>query len=227
MGGSVPRILGHEFSGTIEELGAATAPWQVGDAVTGSFYLFCGACDLCRVGRETLCRQFGGFIGTAVDGALAEFVVVRAVNLVRIPDGVEMIEAGVVADAVATTYHAARQRARLSPGQRAAVVGAGGGLGVHMIEMARAFGCETFAVERDPAELRRLHEAGRADVIIDSGRENWPEELAERSGHRLDACFDFVCAAETMGGALRCSPLEARLCSAAFDRISCRSRHRR
>ena len=84
---------------------------------------------------------------------------------------------------------------------RAAIIGAGGGLGVHMTEMARAFGAQTFAVEKDAAKLRRLRDLGRADVVVDAGDPDWPQVLAEAAGGRLDACFDFVCATETMSGA--------------------------
>jgi D-arabinose 1-dehydrogenase-like Zn-dependent alcohol dehydrogenase len=144
-----------------------------------------------------------GFIGVAVDGAFAEYIVVPARNLVRIPGGVPLREAGVVSDAVATTYHAARERARLAPDQRAAVIGAGGGLGVHMVEMVNAFGAMAIAVESDPKKLAHLEELGSADVVVDARNGSWPEEVAEAAGGRLDACFDFVCAEGTMSGGQR------------------------
>ncbi|TMD26600.1 MAG: NADPH:quinone oxidoreductase, partial [Chloroflexi bacterium] len=150
LGGSTPRIMGHEFSGTVAATGAGVDGWHKGDPVTGSFYLFCGNCVMCASGRETLCINNKGNIGAKIDGAFAEYVVVPACNLVSIPEGVALREAGVIADAVATSYHIARERARIVPGQRVAVIGAGGGVGIHMLQVAKAFGAFVIAVERDP-----------------------------------------------------------------------------
>lgn len=196
LGGTVPRIMGHEFSGTVAAPGAGVDDWHEGDAVTGSFYLFCGNCVMCASGRETLCINNKGNIGAKIDGAFAEYVVVPARNLVLIPKGVVVREAGVVADAVATPYHIARERARIVPGQRVAVIGAGGGVGIHMLQVAKAFGAFVIAVEHNPAKLRRLQEFD-IDALIDSSSESWQAELVKDADGQLDVCIDFVGAPET------------------------------
>ncbi len=191
LGGSTPRIMGHEFSGTVAALGAGVDGWREGDPVTGSFYLFCGNCVMCASGRETLCINNKGNIGAKIDGAFAEYVVVPARNLVRIPEGVIVREAGVIADAVATPYHIARERARIIPGQRVAVIGAGGGVGVHMLQVAKAFGAFVIAVERDPDKLSRLQEF-EIDALVDAASESWQADLVKVADGQLDACIDFV-----------------------------------
>ncbi|TMD00675.1 MAG: zinc-binding dehydrogenase [Chloroflexi bacterium] len=191
LGGSTPRIMGHEFSGTVAATGAGVDGWHEGDPVTGSFYLFCGNCVMCASGRETLCINNKGNIGAKIDGAFAEYVVVPARNLVRIPEGVALREAGVIADAVATPYHIARERARIVPGQRVAVIGAGGGVGIHMLQVAKAFGAFVIAVERDPAKLLRLQEFA-VDAIVDAASESWQADLVRAADGQLDACIDFV-----------------------------------
>ena len=107
-----------------------------------------------------------GVLGAARDGAFAEFVVLPERNLVAVPDGLDLAVAGVVSDAVATPFHAAHARARLVPGERVAVIGAGGGVGVHMVGMAQAFGALVVAVERAPAKLARLAELGGLEAIV-------------------------------------------------------------
>jgi len=191
LGGSTPRIMGHEFSGTVAATGAGVDGWHKGDPVTGSFYLFCGNCVMCASGRETLCINNKGNIGAKIDGAFAEYVVVPARNLVSIPEGVALREAGVIADAVATSYHIARERARIVPGQRVAVIGAGGGVGIHMLQVAKAFGAFVIAVERDPAKLLRLQEFD-VDAIVDAASESWQADLVRAADGQLDACIDFV-----------------------------------
>jgi len=191
LGGSTPRIMGHEFSGTVAATGAGVDGWHKGDPVTGSFYLFCGNCVMCASGRETLCINNKGNIGAKIDGAFAEYVVVPARNLVSIPEGVALREAGVIADAVATSYHIARERARIVPGQRVAVIGAGGGVGIHMLQVAKAFGAFVIAVERDPAKLLRLQEFA-VDAIVDAASESWQADLVRAADGQLDACIDLV-----------------------------------
>lgn len=201
LGGSTPRIMGHEYSGTVAALGAGVEGWQEGDPVTGSFYLFCGNCVMCASGRETLCLNNKGNIGAKIDGAFAEYVVVPARNLVRIPTGVVLREAGIIADAVATPYHIARERARLVAGQRVAVVGAGGGVGIHMLQVAQAFGAFVIAVERDAEKLRRLRDFA-PDALVDASTEDWQNDLAQAADGQLDVCIDFVGSPETTGKSL-------------------------
>ena len=201
LGGSTPRIMGHEYSGTIAALGAGVENWREGDAVTGSFYLFCGNCVMCSSGRETLCINNKGNIGAKIDGAFAEYVVIPARNLVRIPTGVALREAGVIADAVATPYHIARERAHIVAGQRVAIIGAGGGVGIHMLQVAKAFGAFVIAVERDPAKIKRLRDFN-IDALIDSSMESWQSDLIEAASGQLDTCIDFVGTPVTTSGGI-------------------------
>lgn len=201
LGGSTPRIMGHEYSGTVAALGVGVEGWQESDPVTGSFYLFCGNCVMCASGRETLCLNNKGNIGAKIDGAFADYVVVPARNLVRIPTGVVLREAGIIADAVATPYHLARERAHIVAGQRVAVIGAGGGVGIHMLQVAKAFGAFVIAVERDAEKLRRLPEIA-PDALIDSSEPDWQASLVAAAGGQLDVCIDFVGSPETTSGGL-------------------------
>ncbi len=196
LGGSTPRILGHEYSGTITALGVGVEGWQEGDPVTGSFYLFCGNCVMCASGRETLCLNNKGNIGAKIDGAFADYVVVPSRNLVRIPTGVDLREAGIIADAVATPYHIARERAHIVAGQRVAVIGAGGGVGIHMLQVAKAFGAFVIAVERDAVKLRRLQDIA-PDALIDASESDWQTSLSRVADDQLDVCIDFVGSPET------------------------------
>lgn len=206
LGGSTPRIVGHEIGGRIAARGPGVEGWADGDAVTTSFYLTCGGCAMCASGRETLCSRFGGYIGCHIDGGLAEFVVLPARNLVRIPDGLPVAEAGIVADAIATPYHVATARARITPGQTVAVIGAGGGVGIHMVETAKAFGGQVVAVERDPDKLARLKEGG-AEAVFDPGADDaWADRFRSELG-AVDVCVDTVASASTLAQGVRiCGP---------------------
>jgi len=204
LGGSVPRIVGHELGGTVTALGPGVTGWKTGERVTASFYLTCGRCRFCAGGRETLCTEWRGYVGLHIDGALAEAVVLPAANLVRVPDGVGLDEAAVAADAIATPYHVLAERAPVRPGQTVAVIGAGGGVGVHMAGMARAFGARVVAVERDTAKEKRLGECG-FDVVWNPGDEPaWADALVGALGGKVDVCVDTVGSQSTLANGLRC-----------------------
>lgn len=190
LGGSPPVVLGHELGGVVEQVGPGVLGWQVGDRVTASFNRICGACRWCSSGRETLCEHFAGFIGAAVDGAFADYVTIPAMNLVAVPDSVPLRLAGVISDAVATPYHAARERARVAPGQRVAVIGAGGGVGVHMVGVAQAFGAGVVALELDASKVGKLRDLGLEAIQVDQKLD--PASVLDAAGGELDAVFDMV-----------------------------------
>ena len=179
LGGTLPRIHGHELTGRVAELGSGVEGRVVGDLVTTSFYRLCNRCEWCTSGRETLCSNFGGFIGVAVDGAFADYVTLPATNLIDVPEGVDLSSAGIVADAIATPYHVVTERLRMKAGQRVAVVGGGGGLGVHMLQMVRAFGGVAIAVEREPAKVAELERRGLADAIVVPAGGEWADQVRE------------------------------------------------
>lgn len=203
MGGTPPFVMGHEFAGRIAVLGEGVANWRIGDRVTATFYLSCGDCDWCAMGHDTLCRNFAGWIGAARDGAFAQRVVVPARNLVRVPEGVELNVAGVVADAIATPYHVASDRLRMRAGQRIAVLGAGGGLGVHMLAVVRAFGGVAIGIERDRAKLRALSEGDHADLLIDSTADDWEDKVCAAADGQLDGYVDTVGSTATLAAGAR------------------------
>jgi alcohol dehydrogenase, propanol-preferring len=198
LGGSAPRVVGHELGGTVAAVGPGVTGWKTGDRVTASFYLTCGSCPMCAGGRETLCTNWRGYVGLHIDGALAEAVVLPAANLVRVPDNVGLDEAAIAADAIATPFHVFAERAPLQPGQTVAVIGAGGGVGVHMAGMAKAFGARVVAIERDTAKEKRLGECG-FDVVWSPGDEpEWAEALIGALGGKVDVCVDTVGSGSTL-----------------------------
>lgn len=99
-----PLIIGHEFSGTIVELGENVSGYSVGDRVTANGSLTCKECEMCRSGRYNVCKKLG-FLGVGEDGAFAEYVLVEAARLFKIPDTVTQRQA-VLAEPLACGIHA-------------------------------------------------------------------------------------------------------------------------
>jgi len=208
---SYPRIPGHEIAGDVVGVGAAVRTVKVGQRVTNHFYLTCGQCKQCRAGRETLCLNQRGNIGAATDGGYAEYVVLPERNTVPIPDGVSHVDAAVASDAIATPYHACRKEARLGPGASVLIVGAGGGVGIHMVQMARLCGARVLAADIGDDKLALAKSMG-ADEIIDARNAKLPDAVkALTAGLGVDAAIDIVASRVTLEGALQSLAMGGRL----------------
>jgi D-arabinose 1-dehydrogenase-like Zn-dependent alcohol dehydrogenase len=181
----LPRVPGHELAGTIVETGAGVPRERAGERVVAYFYLFCGWCPACLAGREPLCERLAGFLGVHRDGGYAELATLPERNAIPLPDGIDPVAATTIPDAIATPVHVA-ERAAIGPGQRVAVIGAGGGVGIHMVQVVRGRGAEVAALDAAPAKLDWLRDElgvpaiessefaaaslpwnGGADVVVD------------------------------------------------------------
>ena len=194
-----PRIIGHEVAGDVVEVGSEVDTLRVGDRVTCHFYLTCKVCGFCRSGRETLCPQFKGYVGMACDGGFAEYMALPALNLCRLPAGLAYLDAAIAADAICTPLHVCRAEAQIGPGDDVLIVGAGGGVGVHMVQMARLSGGRVLAVDLGADKLAMAKEVG-ADVTIDAAvTPDWVSEVLDRTeGRGVHAAIDLVATARTL-----------------------------
>lgn len=192
-GGETPRIMGHELAGDIVAVGEEVRNVKVGDRVALYFYLVCGYCRWCRCGRETLCENFSGYVGVHRDGGFAELVSLPSENYLKIPDGLDYEAAAVAADAVNTNWHCMRERARINPHDSVLLIGAGGGLGVHGIQIAKCFGARVIAVDVSDEKLELAKQLG-ADETINSRAVNDIVQAVKRltGGDGVQAAVDFV-----------------------------------
>lgn len=203
LGGSVPRIIGHEVGGIVEEVGSMVWTCKPGDRVCVSFYLTCGYCKWCINGRETLCQNFKGYVGAAIDGGFAEFIKVPERNCIHIPEGVSFEDAGVTTDAVATNWHVFKERAKTKPNDTVLVVGAGGGVGVQCVQVAKVFGAHVIGVGRSDDKLEIAKKYG-CDVVINVKDKDMAAEVLKATGGRgVDCAVDMVCTQQTMDDSIR------------------------
>jgi D-arabinose 1-dehydrogenase-like Zn-dependent alcohol dehydrogenase len=208
---SFPRIPGHEVAGEVVDVAAEVTHVKVGQRVTCHFYLTCGACRFCRSGRETLCTAFRGYVGQASDGGYAEYMAIPAANVTPIPDGVSDLDAAVASDAIATPYHACREEARVGPGDTVLIVGAGGGVGIHGVQMAKLCGGWVVAADITDDKLQAAKECG-ADALVDARRGELAAQVrAATDGRGVDAAIDFVASRETLEGSVAALARAGRL----------------
>ncbi|MBI1958287.1 MAG: zinc-binding dehydrogenase [Candidatus Rokubacteria bacterium] len=209
-----PRIIGHEITGEIVEVGAGVSGLAVGDPVTAYYYLFCGRCRMCLGNLEPLCERSGGNVGKECDGGYAEYVSLPAHNFLRLPEGLDHrahpAEIGVISDALATPYKVNR-RTRTRPGETVAVFGAGGGLGIHQILLSRWAGARVIAVDTAAGKFEACRRAG-AEAVVDASRQDVVEALRELTGGRgVDVAVDYVSSSATLEQAVKALAVKGRM----------------
>jgi 6-hydroxycyclohex-1-ene-1-carbonyl-CoA dehydrogenase len=165
-----PLTLGHEISGVVVAAGAGTEGNWLGKEVIVPAVMPCNNCPICAAGRGNRClaqKMPGNSLG--IYGGFSSHIPVPAADLCRVENrGALPLEwLAVVADAVTTPYQA-MVRADLQPGDRAIVVGATGGVGTYVAQLAKAFGAGTVvALDLDQGKLERMLDYG-ADLVISS-----------------------------------------------------------
>lgn len=133
-----PVIMGHEFSGIVEETGSNVTSFKVGDRVVGEPHnKACGKCHLCRNGKIQICDQKRS-IGWGIDGAFAPYLVMPEKLLHKIPENISL-KAAAVAEPCAIVAHQMLERTRICPGDYVVVMGMGA-IALIAAQMAKAAG---------------------------------------------------------------------------------------
>ena len=196
-----PRIIGHEITGEIVATGAGVKGLAVGDAVTAYYYLNCGHCRWCLSSLEPLCTNSGGNVGRNCDGGYAEYIKLPAHIFIKLPEGLDYkahpAEIGVITDALATPYKVLK-RARVTAGETVAVFGAGGGVGIHQVVMAKWARARVIAVDVAKNKFEACRKAG-ADEVVDASAGGVAQALLDLTkGEGVDVAIDYVSSTSTL-----------------------------
>jgi propanol-preferring alcohol dehydrogenase len=194
----LPRIPGHEIAGRVVEVGDAVENVEVGDRVITYYYLSCGYCRNCLAGMQDNCTNSKGRLGKHIDGGYAEYVNVPAINLLRIPDEIPYKEATVICDAIGTPVHVMGDRAHVRPGETVMVIGAGGGVGIHAVQMAKLYGANVIGVDISDAKLEEVSKLGADEVINSTNLQLTEEVMRLTDDHGVDVAVDFVSSNQTL-----------------------------
>ncbi len=162
---ALPLVMGHEFCGVVEEVGAQVRNFRPGDRVLVPFSQGEGTCEYCRTGNSHVCvrPQLPGFSYWGGYGRLVG-VPQADVNLVPMPDEVGFLEGAALGCRFMTSYHGVVDRAQVKPGEWVAVHGCGG-IGLSAIHIASAIGANVIAVDLDDRKLELAKKVGAAHVV--------------------------------------------------------------
>lgn len=186
----LPIIPGHEIAGRIVKVGGEVKDFKEGDFVASLIYIPCGECKYCKAGEENLCRNRKTY-GEDVNGGYAKYVKAHVNSLVKVPSGVSK-EAAVIASCVTgMLVHALKDRAKIKEGENVLITGAGGGVGIHAVQIAKAYNARVIALTSSEWKAKKIKEYGADEVLI--SKENVLEEIKRLTANEgADVVIDTV-----------------------------------
>lgn len=206
----VPVVLGHESAGVVEAVGEGVTHVREGDHVVCCLSIFCGSCRQCLSGFPNRCvnpaatsrprgaasrlsRDDGTPIGQfARLGGFAEMMLVHENGVVKITEDIPLDKAALVGCGVLTGTGAVFRTARVEPGSRVCVIGAGG-IGLGAIQAARIAGAGTvIVVDVSPSKLETAAQMGATATVNAAETDNVVEAVKELSGGGVDFSFEAI-----------------------------------
>jgi L-gulonate 5-dehydrogenase len=171
-----PRVIGHEFAGVIEAVGAGVEGLAPGDRAVVDPVVSCGHCYACRVGRSNVCGNLEVF-GVHRDGGFREKLVVPAINCVKVPDTMPF-EVAALAEPFAVAANVL-SRTGIDAGDTVLIYGAGT-VGLTVLQVAKLHGARCLIADIDAARLERARALG-ADVTIHSREQSVPDAVKDEN----------------------------------------------
>jgi NADPH:quinone reductase-like Zn-dependent oxidoreductase len=174
-GVKLPHILGSDIAGEVVEAGEYVTGFKPGQRVLIAPMHYCGHCAACVAGVQNQCREFT-VLGNGVDGGNCELIAVPPANVIPIPDMLDFNQAASVPLVFLTAWHMLVGRAGVRPGQIVLVLGAGSGVGIAAIQIAKLFHCRVITTAGSEAKLEKARALG-ADYGIDHYKQKISDEV--------------------------------------------------
>jgi NADPH:quinone reductase-like Zn-dependent oxidoreductase len=188
----LPHIGGLEPSGEIAQLGPDVTNLSIGDPVLVGAFTSDGTCEYCRAGNDNLCAN-RKIIGVSVDGGFAEYVLVPAASVIRLPPGVSFVEASAIPAAFGTGWHMLVSRAQIQRGEWVLVLAVGSGVGSAAVQIAKYFDCRVIATSSSDEKLELAKKLGADYVINYREYPNFQHEVRRITENRgVDIAFEHV-----------------------------------
>lgn len=187
-------VLGHEFAGVVEEIGAGVKNIAVGDRVSVDPNKLCNECYYCKNGLAHFCEDMIGY-GTTMNGGFAEYCVVPQSQIYKIAD-TTTYEMAAMTEPVACCVHGI-DMCDISCGDTVAVIG-GGMIGMIILQLAKLSGAGKLIMIEPVAEKRVIAERLGADLCIDPLQQNVKEVLAMEGIDRVSTVIECVGKVATM-----------------------------
>jgi threonine 3-dehydrogenase len=173
----LPRIIGHEFCGVVEEVGAKVTNFESGDRVAGETHIPCMKCLTCQTGGAHICPNQRN-VGRNVNGSFAEYITVSEVSVRKVPEALTDYQVAML-EPLGVAVHSVRQKDLAA--ENVLVLGCGP-LGLMTVAVARAFGASrVFATSRTPEKLDKALKMG-ADKVFQASDKDIIEKIESAAG---------------------------------------------
>ncbi len=172
-GVKLPHILGSDIAGEVVEAGEYVSGFKPGQRVLLAPMSFCGRCDYCASGEQNLCPGFTA-LGNAVDGGNCQLIAVPPINVIPIPDKLSFDEAASVPLVFLTAWHMLVSRVKIRAGQSVLVLGAGSGVGIAAIQIAKLFHARVITTAGDEKKLEKAAALG-----ADHGINHYQQKISQ------------------------------------------------
>ncbi|MEN8172952.1 MAG: zinc-binding dehydrogenase [Chloroflexota bacterium] len=194
LNGDFPFWGGGDISGVVAEVGDDIASFKLGDRVIIFPGLFCGRCEYCIAGEESLCVNYG-IVGDTIPGGCAEFIAVNESNLMHLPEDMSFEEAAAVPLVFQTAWRALVTQAQIRAGEDVLILGASGGVATAAIQIAKLAGARVFAVTSTHQKVQQAQALG-ADICLNRIDDDYWATIMEHTNHRgVDIVLESVGAA--------------------------------
>ena len=204
-----PNVLGHEFSGVVDEVGEGVTSLKPGDRVAGIPLVPCMKCEDCQKGNYSLCKHYS-FIGSREFGSFAEYVSVPEKNAVKFSDDVSFVQ-GAFFEPATVALHGL-ERTGYTGGKTVAILG-GGTIGMMTMQWAKIFGAKKVVVFDIVDERLELAKRLGADSGINTLTEGFMEKAKELTdGRGYDYVYETAGNTITMKMAFELAANKAGVC---------------
>ena len=173
----LPFTMGHEFSGTVVEVGKAVKNFKKGDRVAGETHIPCGYCHSCRTDNQHICSNNMGVLGRNVDGSFAEYIKLPDILAIKLHENIKSTH-GSLLEQLATELHAL---SKIQPSGKSVAILGTGTIGQMAVELAKTLGAlKVFAVDINDNRLEESRKKG-ADIIINGMKEDFVQVIKEET----------------------------------------------
>src|SRR5262245_28548134 len=179
----LPAITGGDVAGVVHQIGDGVTWPAVGDRVVLNPNWGCGKCEYCRDGDSLLCLK-PRMLGEGDPGGLAEFVKCPALQAIAVPQDYSFDQAACLPVAFGTAWRMISEKSAIIPGDVVVVLGAGGGVAIAAIQMAKLFGARVIATASTDEKLARAKALGADELINYSANPDWDVAVRKLTNKR-------------------------------------------
>ncbi len=204
-----PITLGHEFSGIVTEVGKDVSGINIGDSVAGVPLLPCMDCVDCNNGNYSLCKNYS-FIGSRLNGAMAEYVVVPQGNVIKLTKSMNLEDAAMI-EPLSVVLHAFKQNNH-QENKTVAILGMGT-IGTLATQVAKCYGAEKIVIVVRNNKYDTLIRKIGVDTIINTSNKDWLQQAKNITNNRgFDMVYETAGAVQTMQQAFEIAGNKAHIC---------------